>query len=38
MPGAFLAPGRYQVVVWGVSGQRQEKWTAYPLRVAETAR
>lgn len=37
VPGAFLAPGRYQVVVWGVSGQRQERWTAYPLRVAETA-
>lgn len=38
VPGAFLAPGRYQVVVWGVSGERQEKLSAYSLRVAETAR
>jgi hypothetical protein len=36
--GRFLAPGRYQVVVWGVSGARQERIAAYPFRVAETAR
>lgn len=38
LPGGFLAPGRYQVVVWGVSGQRQERLSTYSLRVAETAR
>lgn len=37
VPGRFLAPGRYQVVVWGVSGARQERIAAYPFRVAETA-
>lgn len=38
VPSAFLAPGRYQVVVWGVSGERQEALSSYSLRVAETAR
>jgi len=38
VPRAFLAPGNYQVVVWGVSGARQERVSQYPLRVAETAR
>jgi hypothetical protein len=38
VPGRFLAAGRYQVVVWGVSGARQERIAAYPFRVAETAR
>jgi hypothetical protein len=38
MPGGFLTPGRYQVVVWGVNGERQERLSTYSLRVAETAR
>jgi hypothetical protein len=38
VPGAFLAPGRYQVTVWGVSGERQEQLSTYSLRVTETAR
>jgi len=38
VPRAFLAPGNYQVVVWGVSGARQERVSNNPLRVAETAR
>ena len=38
VPRAFLAPGNYQVVIWGVSGARQERVSNNPLRVAETAR
>jgi hypothetical protein len=36
VPSAFLEPGRYQVVVWGVNGERQERMSTYSLRVAET--
>ena len=36
VPAAFLAPGRYQLLVFGVSGARQERLATYSLHVADT--
>ncbi|MBV8515976.1 MAG: hypothetical protein JO197_01110 [Acidobacteria bacterium] len=36
VPAAFLAPGRYQMIVLGVSGARQERLATYSLHVADT--
>ena len=33
VPRAFLAPGKYQVVVYGVNDARQERLASYSLRV-----
>jgi hypothetical protein len=38
IPHAFLPPGRYQMIVYGVSGERQERLATYSLRVPEAAR
>ncbi len=33
VPRAFLRPGRYQVVLFGVDGAREERLAGYSLRV-----
>lgn len=38
VPRAFLAPGKYQVIAYGVDGQRQERLASYSLRVPEPSR
>jgi len=38
VPRAFLPPGKYQVIVYGISGDRQERLASYSLRVSEAAR
>ena len=38
VPRAFLAPGLYKVIVYGVTGERQEQLSSYSLRVPDTAR
>lgn len=34
VPAGFFAPGRYQIVVFGLSGARQERLAGYALNVA----
>jgi hypothetical protein len=36
VPAAFLEPGQYQMIVFGVSGARQERLATYSLHVADT--
>ena len=38
VPHAFLAAGKYKIMVYGVNGARQERLASYSLRVPETAR
>ena len=38
MRRAFLAPGKYQVVVYGVNDARQERLASYSLRIEPAAR
>lgn len=38
VPRAFLRPGKYRIVIYGVNGARQERLASYSLRAPETAR
>lgn len=38
VPRAFLGPGLYKVIVYGVSGERQEQLSSYSLRVPDASR
>ena len=33
VPREFLKPGTYRLVVYGITGERQEPWSSYTLRV-----